>query len=119
MRWGKRTPRGLLVQTLGFIFANYGTSYWKPDLRNGRIRNLERPSQSSRECWCNEESGSFDPSLVYGVAQLALLILWPNDILPESMEVSEMGILAAIYEEWSNICQKALDVFRHPSRLSS
>jgi hypothetical protein len=75
---GRRTPTGLLVQTLGFIFANYGKPHWKPDLRNGRIRNLAQPSRSNGERRCNEESGSFDPALVHGVAQLALPLLWPT-----------------------------------------
>ena len=65
----------------------------------GTWHSLHSQVENVVSAWYNEESSSFDPSLVHGVANFALLILWPNDILPESIEVSGIGILVAIYEE--------------------
>jgi hypothetical protein len=106
MRWGRRTPRGLLIQTLGFIFATMGNPIGNPVFargEHGTRHSLHNQVENAVSARYNEESGSFDPSLVHGVTKLALLILWPNDILPESMEVSEMGILVAIYEEENGV----------------
>jgi hypothetical protein len=106
MRWGRWTPKGFLSRLLGS-----SSQLWEIPLEtlssqgtNTEPRTAFRSQvENAVSARCSEEFGSFDPSLVHGVAKLALPILWSNDILPESADVSDMEILVAIYEEENGV----------------